>query len=52
MGISGRWQDGAGRRTFASEGTLNSIAAALAPYAVDACRVEDMVQDDIFCSPS
>lgn len=43
------WQDGAGRAHFASEGTLNSIAAALAPYAVDACRVEDLVQDDIFC---
>lgn len=43
------WQDGAGRAHFASEGTLNSIAAALAPYAVDACRVEDLAQDDIFC---
>lgn len=43
------WQDGTGRAHFASEGTLNSIAAALAPYAVDACRVEDLAQDDIFC---
>ncbi|MHB0926419.1 MAG: FGGY family carbohydrate kinase [Gallionellaceae bacterium] len=43
------WQDGAGRAHFASEGTLNSITAALLPYAVDACRVEDLVQDDIFC---
>ena len=43
------WQDGAGRAHFASEGTLNSITAALVPYAVDACRVEDLAQDDIFC---
>jgi len=43
------WQDSAGRAHFASEGTLNSIAAALAPYAVDACRAEDLARDDIFC---
>ncbi|MDD5385250.1 MAG: FGGY family carbohydrate kinase [Gallionella sp.] len=43
------WQDSAGRAHFASEGTLNSIAAALAPYEVDACRVEYLAQDDIFC---
>jgi len=43
------WQDSAGQAHFASEGTLNSIAAALAPYAVEACRVEDLARDDIFC---
>ena len=43
------WQDNAGRAHFASEGTLNSIAAALAPYAADACRAEDLARDDIFC---
>ena len=43
------WQDSAGRAHFASEGTLNSIAAALAPYTVDACRIEDLASDDIFC---
>ncbi len=43
------WQDRAGQAHFASEGTLNSIAAALAPYAVDACRAEDLARDDIFC---
>jgi len=34
---------------FAIEGTLNSIAAALAPYPVQECRVDDLGQDDIFC---
>ena len=34
---------------FAVEGTLNSIAAALAPYPVDECRVEDLANDNIFC---
>lgn len=43
------WQDRAGRAHFAGEGTLNSIAAALAPYAADACRAEDLARDDIFC---
>jgi glycerol kinase len=43
------WQDGAGQAHFAGEGTLNSIAAALAPYAVDACRAEDLARDAIFC---
>lgn len=33
----------------AIEGTLNSIAAALAPYPVGECNVEDMATDDIFC---
>ncbi len=33
----------------ASEGTLNSISAALAPYPVNVCRVEDMGSDTIYC---
>ncbi|MDP2852013.1 MAG: FGGY family carbohydrate kinase, partial [Gallionella sp.] len=43
------WQDSARQAHFAGEGTLNSIASALAPYAVDACRTEDLARDDIFC---
>lgn len=43
------WQDEARRVHLAAEGTLNSIAAALRPYPVDACRVEDLAADDIFC---
>lgn len=40
----------AGRQVhMATEGTLNSIAAALAPYPVDACRAEDLAGDDIYC---
>jgi glycerol kinase len=34
---------------FAIEGTLNSVAAALAPYPVDECRAEDLAADDICC---
>ena len=34
---------------FAIEGTLNSIAAALAPYPVDECRTDYLAVDDIFC---
>jgi len=34
---------------FAVEGTLNSVVAALAPYPVNECRVEDLARDDIFC---
>ena len=34
---------------IAVEGTLNSIAAALAPYPVNECRVEDLAESDIFC---
>ena len=34
---------------LAVEGTLNSIAAALDPYPVEECRVEDLAQDDVFC---
>jgi hypothetical protein len=43
------WQDHAHRVHLAVEGTLNSIAAALAPYPVAACRVEELGSDDIFC---
>ncbi len=34
---------------FATEGTLNSIAAALAPYPVEGSRIEDLAIDGIFC---
>ena len=34
---------------LASEGTLNSIAAALAPYPVEGCSVDDLARDDIYC---
>jgi glycerol kinase len=43
------WQDAARHVHLAGEGTLNSIASALAPYPVEACRVEDLASDDIFC---
>lgn len=43
------WQDGAHQVHLAAEGTLNSIAAALAPYPVEACRAEELGSDDIFC---
>jgi glycerol kinase len=34
---------------LAIEGTLNSIAAALAPYPVGECGVVDLAQDEILC---
>jgi len=34
---------------LAIEGTLNSIAAALAPYPVEGCSVDDLAQDEIYC---
>lgn len=43
------YQDGAQHAHFAIEGTLNSIAAALAPYPVGDCRIEDLAADDIHC---
>lgn len=43
------WQEPSGWAHFACEGTLNSIASALAPYDVAACRPEDLARDDIFC---
>jgi glycerol kinase len=43
------YQDRAHNLHLAIEGTLNSIAAALAPYPVGECRVEDLAQDGIYC---
>jgi glycerol kinase len=43
------WQGDTGPARFACEGTLNSIAPALAPYDVEACRAEDLARGDIFC---
>ncbi len=43
------YMDHVQRVHFAIEGTLNSIAAALAPYPVNECRIEDCAQDEIFC---
>lgn len=43
------YQDSAQHAHFAIEGTLNSIAAALAPYPVDECSIGDSVTGDIFC---
>jgi glycerol kinase len=43
------YQDSTQHAYFAIEGTLNSIAAALAPYPVEECRIEDMAADDIYC---
>ncbi|MGA8862498.1 MAG: FGGY family carbohydrate kinase [Gallionella sp.] len=43
------YQDCADHAHFAMEGTLNSVAAALAPYPVGDCRTEDLATDDIFC---
>ena len=44
------YQDNAHPAYMAIEGTLNSIAAALAPYPVAACKVEQLATHaDIFC---
>jgi glycerol kinase len=43
------YQDRTHRTHFAIEGTLNSIAAALAPYPVGECSVDDLAKDDNFC---
>ena len=43
------YQDSAQHAHFAIEGTLNSIAAALAPYPVGECQIEDLAADDIYC---
>lgn len=43
------YQDGARHVHMAIEGTLNSIAAALAPYPVAECRIEELALDDVFC---
>jgi glycerol kinase len=43
------YQDSKLHTYVAIEGTLNSLAAALAPYPVCECRVEDLAKEDIFC---
>jgi glycerol kinase len=43
------YQDSTLHVHIAIEGTLNSIAAALAPYPVADCTVEEMATSDIFC---
>lgn len=43
------YQDADGTAHLALEGTLNSIAAALAPYPVADCQAEDLAVSDIFC---
>ncbi len=43
------YQDDKQPAHIAIEGTLNSIAAALAPYPVADCTVNDMAANDIFC---
>ena len=43
------YQDHAAHAHTAIEGTLNSIAAALAPYPVQECRIEDLAAEDIYC---
>jgi len=43
------YQDSAQHAHLAIEGTLNSIAAALAPYPVNECRIDDLFSGDIFC---
>lgn len=43
------WQDEGKRIHMACEGTLNSIAAALASYPVLECRAEDLATNDIYC---
>ncbi|HUW75473.1 MAG TPA: FGGY family carbohydrate kinase [Gallionella sp.] len=43
------YQDSEQHAHFATEGTLNSIAVALAPYPVGVCSVDDLAVDDIYC---
>ena len=43
------YQDSTHHTHLAIEGTLNSIAAALAPYPVGECQIEDLFSGDIFC---
>ena len=43
------YQDSELHAHAAIEGTLNSIAAALAPYPVAECRIESLAANDIFC---
>ena len=43
------YQDSLQHVHFAIEGTLNSIAAALAPYPVGEYRIDDLAATEIFC---
>jgi len=43
------YADKAGGVHIAIEGTLNSIAAALAPYPVTECRIDELALNDIYC---
>ena len=43
------YRDSGQRAHLAIEGTLNSLAAALALYPADECRVEDLASEDIYC---
>ncbi len=43
------YQDKTGHTQSAIEGTLNSIAAALAPYPIKDSRLEDLAANHIFC---
>lgn len=43
------YQDSEQHAHFATEGTLNSVAVALAPYPVGVCSVDDLAVDDIYC---
>lgn len=43
------YQDRARHAHLAIEGTLNSIAAALASYPVGECQIEEIAVDEIFC---
>ena len=43
------YQDNNHHAQVAIEGTLNSIAAALAPYPVNECRIEDLATNSIYC---
>jgi glycerol kinase len=43
------YQDRARQTHFAYEGTLNSIAAALAPYPVGECTIEELGEGEIYC---
>ena len=43
------WQEADGHAGYACEGTMNSIASALAPWPVAECDVEDLARDEIFC---
>lgn len=43
------YQDSTANLHIACEGTLNSIAAALADYPVTECQIDDLATNDIFC---